>query len=148
MRPCIFCEIVAGRAPCSEVYQDASFMAFMDIHPFSPGHVLVIPKRHWTRVGQVPSDTRQQLFELTCRLAQAVRESSIACDDLHFLINDGRHASQTVPHVHMHILPRRRGDAGARIAGLLARPFVSLLGPAPGARLDRQAALIRAHIDQ
>ena len=148
MKACVFCHIVTGRAPCSEVYRDDSFMAFMDIHPWSAGHVLVIPTEHRQRVGELSPGAREQLFGLTARIAEAVRRSELGCDDVHFLVNDGAHASQTVPHVHMHILPRRRGDGGARLARLLARPLLTLLRPASRVRLDRQAADIRAHLDQ
>ena len=70
---------------------------------------------------------------------------AIGRDNL-FAVNDGRAANQTVPHVHLHLLPRRRGDLGRLLLSLLQRPLVPVLRPAPRDRLDRQAAAIRAHL--
>ncbi|MEM9489298.1 MAG: HIT family protein [Myxococcota bacterium] len=143
---CIFCEIVAGRAPASVVHQDETFMAFMDIYPWRPGHVLVIPKVHAQYVHELAMDTRRELFALGSRIAEAVRASAIPCDDVHFLINDGPAANQTVGHVHLHVLPRRRGDLWRAALALCQRPFVTLMGQAPRATLDHQAEQIRHHL--
>ena len=140
---CIFCEIVAERADASRVYEDDEFLAFMDIYPWRPGHVLIIPKQHQQLVGGLPRERTHALFALGVRLAAAVRQSDINCDDLHFILNDGRAANQSVPHVHLHIVPRWRGDLWQLVAELAKRPFIALMSPAPRGRLDQQAAQIR-----
>jgi diadenosine tetraphosphate (Ap4A) HIT family hydrolase len=144
MAECIFCQIVAGAAPCSQVYEDDDFVSFMDIYPWRPGHTLIIPKQHAVRVAEMPDGVGERLFGVGLRIAAAVRASTIACDDVHFLINDGRAANQSVPHVHLHVLPRRRGDIGKLTLQLLKRPLVPILRPARRAVLDDQAAAIRA----
>lgn len=121
-------------------------MAFMDVYPWSPGHVLVIPKMHAQRVGELERPTRERLFGITTAIAEAVRACGLGCDDVHFLLNDGPAANQTVPHVHMHILPRRRGDLGVRMLRLLQRPMVALFGMAARDTLDRQAVRIRTFL--
>ncbi|MCG8419220.1 MAG: HIT domain-containing protein [Proteobacteria bacterium] len=163
---CTFCEIIAGRKPASVVHEDDNFMAFMDIFPWRPGHVLVIAKTHCQYVHELAMPIRKELFALGTRVAEAIRASDIECDDVHFLINDGRAANQTVPHVHLHILPRRRGDLWQLVATLATRPLIWRIGrtlhptrwfssttkPSAGipsrAELDRHAALIRGHFTE
>ena len=144
MADCIFCQIVEGAQPCSRVYEDDDFTSFMDIFPWRPGHVLIIPKRHAVRVADLPDGIGERLFGVGMRVAAAIRASTIACDDVHFLINDGSAANQSVPHAHLHVLPRRRGDIGRLALELLKRPLVPLLRPAPRALLDDQARAICA----
>lgn len=126
------------------MYRDAEFTAFMDIHPWSPGHVLVTPMTHWQWVGEMPGPVRERLFGVTTRIAAAVRDSGIPCHDVHFLLNDGPAASQTVPHVHMHVLPRVRGDWPRRIPALMLRPLLARVGRKSRAALDDHARLIRS----
>lgn len=140
---CIFCEIVAGRSPASRVYEDDDYLAFMDIHPWRPGHLLVIPKQHEQYVGGLPDELAHGLWRLGHRLAAAIRRSDLNCDDLHFVLNDGRHANQSVPHVHLHLLPRWKGDFFSLLGQLARRPFMALVKPTPRAELDRRAAQIR-----
>ena len=143
---CIFCDIVRGQAPASVVCRRGEFLAFMDIYPWRPGHVLVIPTSHHQHVHEMDMARRRDLFALGSEIADALRASDLPCDDLHFLINDGRAANQTVPHVHLHVLPRRQGDLWRLVRALGLRPFVSLLGPTARTTLDRQAAEIRRHL--
>lgn len=126
------------------VLDEGDFLAFMDIHPFLPGHVLVIPKRHAQYVGELEPAEQAALFTTGARVAAAVRASSIPSGDVHFLINDGPIANQTVPHVHLHVLPRTRGDLPKVFAALAKRPAVTLFGQAPRATLDEEAAAIAA----
>lgn len=143
---CIFCGIVERTLPASIAFEDATYLAFMDIHPWRPGHLLVIPRLHRQYVGELPEGVAGGLLELGGRLAAALRASEVPCDDVHLLINDGRAANQSVPHVHLHVVPRRRGDLAALASNLLVRPLAPLLGPAPRARLDEQAAAVRRHM--
>lgn len=143
MKPCIFCEILAGRAPASVVYEDANCMAFMDIFPMRPGHVLVVTRRHAQFVHELESHERSALMDAGNRVARAIRASSLRPAALHFSINDGEAAQQTVPHVHLHLLPRYPGDMVRFMATILKKPAQFLLGPTPRAVLDEQAADIR-----
>jgi histidine triad (HIT) family protein len=143
MPPCIFCEITAGRAAASVVLEEERALAFLDIHPFRPGHLLVVPRRHAVRIDELDGETADGLWRAARRLAAALRASELPCDDVHFLINDGPAASQSVPHVHLHVVPRRRGD-GLRLLGhLVTRPLAPVLPPTPRPALDRVAASLR-----
>lgn len=134
---CIFCDIVAGRRPASLITQDDRFLAFMDIHPWRPGHALVVPRRHAQRLADLPAADVEALFGLSARVADAVRRSGLPCDDVHIVLNDGPAASQTVPHAHVHIVPRVRGDFWRMLAHVAVRPFA-----APRATLDDHARRI------
>lgn len=146
MSTCIFCEIVAGTLPSSRVYEDGDLLSFMDIYPWRPGHTLVIPKVHCQRVDEMTAPGRAHLFETAARIASAMRRVDDLCDDVHFMINDGPAANQSVPHVHMHVLPRRRGDLARLCAQLIKRPLVPLLPPAPRRRLDAYAARLAGEL--
>ncbi len=140
---CVFCAIVAERLPASRFYEDERFLGFLDIHPWRPGHALIVPRAHAVRVGDLPTADARDLFALGVRVGGALRRA-LPCDDVHFVVNDGAAASQSVPHVHLHVLPRRRGDVGRLLLRLVRHPLTPLLGPAPRATLDAQAAAIRA----
>ena len=140
---CVFCAIVAGQAPASIVWEDERFVAFIDIYPVSPGHTLVIPRRHLPLLADLDGDVGP-LFAHVARLAAALRRSGLPCDDLNVVLNDGRAANQTVPHAHVHLVPRRRGDFPTLMRKLLQRPIQRILGGPPRAELERQAAAIRA----
>ena len=141
---CVFCEIVAGQAPASRVFENERFIAFMDIHPVRPGHVLVCPRDHAQRVAELSPEMVGDLFALGSRLASAIRRSEVPCDDVNFLLNDGPAANQTVPHVHLHLIPRVAGDLLRLVGMALRRPFEPLFGPRSRDELDRVAAEIRA----
>lgn len=142
--PCIFCEIVAGRAPASVVFADERVVAFLDIHPWRPGHTLVVPRAHAVRLGELAPADRAALASGAFAVAAALRASELPCDDLNLWLADGPAANQTVAHVHMHVVPRRRGDTlrlAARLVTELIRPIAT---PAPRAMLDAQAAGLAA----
>jgi len=139
----VFTGILAGQLPASVVYDDELVLAFMDIYPFTRGHTLVIPKQHKQRVLELSDATRERLFHVGHKIAAAVRASPIPGDDVNFLINDGHIANQTVPHVHLHIVPRTRGD-GAGVIWRLATGFANPVRKVNRAEFDADAALIKA----
>ncbi len=144
MDGCVFCAIVAGRAAASIVWQDDQLVAFMDIRPWRPGHLLLIPRQHVQFGAELPGAVAGALFPAGIRLGSALRASGLPCDDVHLILNDGPAANQTVPHLHLHVLPRRRGDFW-RLFGRLAQvPLTAVLPHTPRATLDEQAARIRA----
>lgn len=144
MADCIFCAIASGRAPASLVEASDRFVVFLDIHPVQPGHALVVPRRHAPLLSDLEGEESAALFTVARRVALALRHSGLPCDDVTLLLNDGPAANQTVPHAHVHVVPRRRRDLGTIVGRLLRRPLGPLLGPAPRALLDEQAAAIRA----
>ncbi|HET9224347.1 MAG TPA: HIT family protein [Roseiflexaceae bacterium] len=135
MEDCIFCEIVAGRAPASVVYEDETALAFMDIQPVNPGHTLIIPKRHAALLADLDEATGAHLFEIAMRLAAALRRSGVRCEGVNLFLADGEAAFQEVFHVHLHVFPRFAGDPFKIDADWSVRP--------DRAELDALAATIR-----
>ena len=120
---CIFCEIVAGRADASVVYENEYVLAFLDLFSITEGHTLVVPKKHATRLDDMDTDTGMQVFAGAHTLARRIRESGIKCEGVNLLLSDGEAAGQEIWHVHMHVLPRYEGDGfGFRIGGSRGRP--------------------------
>lgn len=108
---CIFCEIAAGREPASFVYRDADVLAFMSIAPVNPGHLLVIPHRHAPSLSELLPELASALFLEARRFGAALRSSSLRCEGVNLFLADGAAASQLVPHVHLHVIPRFTGDS-------------------------------------
>ena len=104
---CLFCKIIVGKIPAHRVYEDSETYAFLDINPLFPGHVLVAPKQHFATLYDVPGEHVGPLFESAQLLAKAV-ESAVEAEGTFVAINN--RVSQTVPHLHIHVIPRRRGD--------------------------------------
>lgn len=146
MPACIFCEIVAERAPSHRVYEDEMFVAFLDIYPVRPGHTLLIPKEHDQFLGDLPAGVAGRLFETGARIAAGIRRSELGGGDINFVLNDGPVANQTVPHVHLHLVPRQPRDLGKLARMLLQRPVQGLLGQAPSGHLKTQARTIRENL--
>ncbi len=107
MTPCPFCEIVAHRAPAHEVWRDDVAVAFLDIRPVFPGHVLVAPATHWVTLPDVPPDALGPFFERVQRLASAV---PVALEAHGTFVAMNNVVSQSVAHLHVHVVPRRRKD--------------------------------------
>ncbi len=105
--PCVFCKIAAGTVPGDVVYQDQDFVAFLDSNPLFPGHVLLSPREHYVTLHELPSELAGPAMLVTKLLAKAV-ESAVDAEGTFIAINN--RVSQTVPHLHIHIVPRRRRD--------------------------------------
>ena len=145
---CIFCQIIAGELPASVVHEDEQCLAFMDIHPLGRGHVLVVPKVHAVQVTELPAATTDHLFHWANRILQAQRALGWGIGGSHILLNDGKTANQTVPHVHVHIIPRERGET-FKTLGRLALHVTGLFGPAVARQtLDDQAQALRRALAQ
>ena len=140
MSDCVFCEIVAGHAPASIVFQDDRCCAFMDIQPVNPGHVLIVPVAHVAFLDDLDEETGAYLFTVAQRLSRALRRSGVRCEGVNFLLADGEAAGQEVFHVHLHVFPRFRNDG----FGLRMRPDYGVL-PARS-DLDVLAATIHAEL--
>ncbi len=118
---CVFCEIVAGNAPAIGVYEDDEYLGFLDIRPFTRGHTLVIPKAHTVDLTDTPAQTLAGMLAIGQRIARATRASGLAATGTNVAINDGRSASQSVFHIHLHVVPRRDGDKLSFVKGMLLR---------------------------
>ena len=107
---CIFCSIVAGDSPGTFVYRDEDVAAFMDIQPINPGHVLVLPVGHAPYLADLEVAVAGRLAEVGQRVAAAIRASGVRCEGIDLFLADGEAAGQEVLHVHLHVIPRYRGD--------------------------------------
>lgn len=110
MSDCIFCRIIAGEIPSTKVYEDDLVLAIMDIQPINTGHVLVLPKKHFAHLHEMDEETGARLFRVAMRVERAIRETELICEGTNLLQNNGRPAMQEVFHVHLHVIPRYRGD--------------------------------------
>ncbi len=137
---CVFCSIVAGQLPASKVYEDEHILAFMDIQPVNPGHVLVIPKTHFSMLADLDPVAGGQIFRVGQRVAAALRRSGLRCEGVNLFLADGEVAGQEVFHVHLHVFPRYTGDG----FGFVFSPEYN--EKTPRARLDENARLIRARM--
>lgn len=104
---CVFCGIAAKDVAAQIVYEDADSVAFLDTHPVFPGHVLLCPREHYVTLADLPSGLVGPMFLTTQMLAKAV-ENAVAAEGTFIAINN--RVSQTVPHLHIHVVPRRRKD--------------------------------------
>ena len=112
MEDCIFCKIVRGDIPCKKVYEDDRVMAFEDIHPMAPVHVLIVPKEHIATLMDVAGAGLAIMGDLT-RAAQAVaRAKGIDRRGFRTVINCNAEGGQLVFHLHMHLLGGRRLEDG------------------------------------
>jgi histidine triad (HIT) family protein len=137
MSDCIFCRIVAGEVPGSFVYRDDRCVAFMDIQPVNPGHLLVIPIDHAPHLADVDGATAGHLMTVAHQLAAALRASGLRCEGVNLFLADGAAAMQEVFHVHLHVFPRFAGDG----FGLRFGPHYTTLPPREA--LEAVAAQIR-----
>jgi histidine triad (HIT) family protein len=134
--PCLICSIVEGRIPAQKVYEDENCLAFLDIHPAATGHTMLVPKTHASRIEDLTPEQFQSLFSALHKILASVKDA-VGADATTVGINNGPGSGQEVPHVHIHILPRRRGDRGG---------IIQQLGPGGGGDLAETAEKIRGRI--
>ena len=106
---CIFCRIVAGEAPCHRVHEDELTLAFLDLFPVSRGHLLIIPKRHYSDLFGADDASLERVIAVSRRLAHALSRA-LEPDGIGVHQLNGSAAGQTIFHYHMHLIPRRVGD--------------------------------------
>ena len=108
MSSCLFCRIAAGEIPASLVYQDDRLLAFKDINPQAPGHVLVIPRRHVATLNDLTAEDDGLVGEMVRRGAAIARELGFGESGYRTVFNCNADAGQTVFHIHLHVLGGRR----------------------------------------
>ena len=108
MTDCLFCKIVGGDIPAAKVYEDDTILAFEDIDPQAPTHILLIPKQHFFSLRDVP-DTGGGLFgHILLKAKDIARERGLGEDGYRIVLNTGRDGGQAVFHIHFHLLGGRR----------------------------------------
>ena len=105
MSECVFCKIIASEIPSEKVYEDRDFLAFNDINPQAPCHILVIPRKHISKVSEMKEGDKELVGGLLNAAAKICSDKSIT--DYRLVINNGEGAGQEVFHIHLHILAGR-----------------------------------------
>ena len=118
---CIFCKIVAGEIPASKVYEDDHFLAFLDISQVTPGHTLVIPKKHARNLLEMTPDETAALFNIVSRVTIKV-EGATQPQGMNIISNMDEIAGQSVFHTHVHILPRYSQEDDLKIDFIAHEP--------------------------
>ena len=112
---CIFCKIAKGEIPARKIKETEKSLAFLDAFPLTKGHSLVIPKKHYEKIHQMTKEDNSDLFEtvkeIVTKIGKITNASLIA-------IHDGKESGQEVPHVHVHIIPRRSEDMAGPVHAL------------------------------
>jgi histidine triad (HIT) family protein len=122
---CVFCKIIAGDISAKVIMQNEKAMALLDAFPLAPGHTLVIPTSHYAKVQQMSEQDAMAVFDIVWKLAGAVETGSQVSAST-IAIHNGSEAGQEVPHVHVHIVPRKRDDgAGAIHSMFKVKPKLS-----------------------
>ena len=139
MIDCLFCQIVRRQSEASIVYENEYTMAFMNTRQGNPGHVLVVPKRHVETLDQLDSDLAAHLFQAVTHVARGL-QAAFKPDGLNIWQSNGIAAGQEIPHIHVHLLPRRLNDK-------LIQFYTRMPPQEERIYLDRLAQQIRVHLD-
>jgi histidine triad (HIT) family protein len=104
---CVFCRIVAGEVPAEITYQDDLLVAFRDIHPEPPVHILIVPRRHVASLTEIGAEDRAWLGRVQEVAAELARREGLARTGFRLVVNCGPHAGQEVMHLHYHLIGGR-----------------------------------------
>lgn len=132
----MFCRIARKEEHASFVYEDKDVVAFLDLRPVNEGHTLVVPRKHYENIFEVPDEEVANLFKIVKKLAYGVSKSEKA-EGISIVQNNGEAAHQIVFHFHVHIIPRYEGQDSLRPRGTVEQ-----------SELDRVAAKIRKFLDE
>lgn len=137
---CVFCRILEGHEKASFVAQGTDAVAFLDVHPITEGHTLVVSRKHFTTITDVEEIPAVAMWSLARRVAAALRTSGLRCEGINFYLADGAAAGQEVTHAHLHVVPRWQGDG----FGIKFPPHYG--AAAPREALDGIAARLRKRL--
>lgn len=121
MEDCLFCRIAAGAIPSAELWEDERTFAFLDINPLRPGHALVVPKTHAARLEETQPSDLEAVMACAQRLLP-VLAAETGSPDATLAFNNGPGAGQEVAHLHLHIVPRRKGDGAGPVHAAFPAP--------------------------
>ena len=108
MSDCIFCKLANGDIPTTKLYEDDEFTVILDAGPASKGHALILPKKHYANIYEIPDDVCARAFVLARKMAIRLTKA-MNCDGFNIVQNNGEAAGQTVFHFHIHLIPRYVG---------------------------------------
>lgn len=106
---CIFCKLANGEIPTATLYEDDDFRVILDQGPATKGHALILPKKHYANIYELPEELAARAMVLAKRMAGTMTEA-LNCDGFNLVQNNGEAAGQTVFHFHMHLIPRYNND--------------------------------------
>lgn len=109
MDDCIFCKIANGEIPSATIYEDDDFRVILDLGPAADGHALVVPKKHYANIYEMPDELAGKAM-ITAKKVVSFLKDALPCDGYNIVQNNGESAGQTVFHFHMHLIPRHNGD--------------------------------------
>ena len=109
MGDCIFCKIANGAIPSNTIFEDENFRVILDNGPATKGHALVLPKKHYADLFEIPEETLAGAVKTAKKVAANMKDK-LGCDGLNLVQNNGAAAGQTVMHFHLHIIPRYEND--------------------------------------
>lgn len=104
MENCIFCKIIKKEIPSTIIYEDEEILAFRDIHPVAPVHILVIPKKHISSIMQIEQEDEDVIGKIYSVIQQIAKQEEIAEDGFRVIVNCGENGGQEVPHLHFHLI--------------------------------------------
>ncbi|NHK32504.1 MAG: HIT family protein [Asgard group archaeon] len=107
---CIFCKIVRKEEFAAVLYEDDDIIAFIDIKPINEGHALIVPKKHSILVEELEEKLYLKMFPVARKIASKIKEKFPDTKAIMYFIADGEYAGQEVPHVHLHVIPRKPND--------------------------------------
>ena len=110
MDDCVFCKIINGDIPSTKIYEDDDVLAFFDISQVTPGHTLVVPKKHVKDIFAYDEDLAERVFKKVPMIARAIKESNPKIIGMNICQNNGEIAYQSVMHSHIHLVPRYSKD--------------------------------------
>ena len=110
---CVFCKIAQGKIKADKISESNNFIALLDAHPRTQGHTLIIPKKHFVTLLDIPSNLGKELLTFTKQIASKILEKKQG-DGFNILMNNLEPAGQVVKHAHLHLIPRKEKD-GLRV---------------------------------
>ena len=126
-----------------KVFEDEHCLVFMDLYPLNRGHVLVIPRNHYTYYHEMPASLCSHLARIVQKISTALLESDLGAKGYNLINNNGKSANQHVPHLHIHVVPRYPRDAVKLVSNLMLHIPGAFLFKAGQKKLEQQAGLIR-----
>jgi histidine triad (HIT) family protein len=106
---CVFCKIIKKEIPSKIIFENNNNLAFLDIFPINPGHTIVIPKKHYQNLEDIPENELIELYKIVKKLAKLIR-NKLSIDGYNVLQNNFEAAGQVIQHFHIHIIPRNKTD--------------------------------------
>ena len=109
-QPCTFCKIAQKEAPASTVYEDEKVIAFMSIQPINVGHTLIVPKKHYDNIYEIPAEEVAHLYKIVKKMAHAVKKA-VNAEGIRIVQNNGEAAGQVIFHIHVHVIPMNKNHS-------------------------------------